>query len=232
MSHEIKTPLNAIIGYSQILREDAAANDPASLQDVNRIHDAGQYLLRLVNMILDLSKLEAGRMQFDVKPHAVRDCVNIASANTRGGIEANGNTIVTDFDPELDVIDVDENRFRQVLGAILENAGQHTKVGLVTVIVRRSVGAANTFFVRVTDTGSGISPEVLATIFETFQATRDAASGRFGGTGTNLTVVHRLCTAMGGSITAESMVGIGCTFTITLPVMQSAAVRGDVRKAA
>jgi signal transduction histidine kinase len=233
MSHEIKTPLNAVIGYSQLLREDAVEHNPSAMQDIVRIHDAGQYLLRLVNMILDLSKLEAGRMTFDIRSHRVRDCVKAAVDDKRAGIEANGNSVVIDLDPELEEIDIDQSRFRQALGAVLENAGEHTKAGLVTVIVRRSLGVDNTFYVRVTDTGAGIDPGVLETLFETFQATRDAASGRFGGTGTNLTVVDRLCRAMGGSITAESMVGIGSTFTITLPVLhKSANAAPTVMKAA
>ena len=230
MSHEIKTPLNAVIGYSQMLKEDVTEN-AAALQDINRIHDAGQYLLRLINMILDLSKLEAGRMQFDVRAHSIHDCVAAAVADKRSGIEATGNTVIVDIDPELSDIDVDKGRFEQVLGALLENAGQHTKNGLVTVMVRRMVGAGNAFWVRVTDTGDGIEPAVLATLFETFQATRDAASGRFGGTGTNLTVIHRLCQAMGGSITAESMVGVGSTFALTLPISQASGSAVPMRVA-
>jgi len=224
MSHEIKTPLNAIVGYSQLLREDKLIADPAAQQDIGRIHDAGLYLVRLINMILDLSKLEAGRMQFDVRRHNVHDCISAAIEEYRAGIAANGNSIVVDIDPELNEIDIDANRFKQVLGAILENAGQHTRDGIVTVMARRAIGASNRFHVRVADSGTGIPADVLKTLFETFTATRDAATGRFGGTGTNLTVVHRLCGAMGGSISAESMVGVGSTFTLTMPVTQERAL--------
>jgi signal transduction histidine kinase len=228
MSHEIKTPLNAVIGYSQLLKEDSMGGNEAALRDVNRIHDAGQYLLRLINMILDLSKLEAGRMTFDVHEHRIRDVVDAAITANRAGIEAAGNTVIVDFDPELSSVDVDRVRLQQVLSAVLENAGQHTTNGLVTVLVRRGLGHANSFHIRVTDTGTGMDAEVMSTLFESFEAARDASSGRFGGTGTNLTVMHRLCAAMGGSITAESMVGIGSTFTITLPILQNdrAAVAG------
>jgi len=132
--------------------------------------------------------------------------------------------VVIDIDPELTDIEIDANRFKQVLGAILENAGQHTRDGIVTVMARRAIGASNRFHVRVADSGTGIPADVLKTLFETFTATRDAATGRFGGTGTNLTVVHRLCGAMGGSISAESMVGVGSTFTITMPVTQERAL--------
>jgi len=234
MSHELKTPLNAVIGYSQLLREDGVGGNAAALQDVNRIYDAGQYLLRLINMILDLSKLEAGRMQFDIRTHDLRRSVELAVDDKRAAIEEAGNTIVIDLDPELTDIDVDLSRFRQVLGTVLENAGQYTKGGLIAVIVRRLVGEANKFAVRITDTGTGIEPAVLATLFEAFLAERDAAGGRFGGTGTSLTIADRLCKAMGGTIRAESMVGIGSTFTITLPVSLADDVTDvtDVRKAA
>jgi len=232
MSHEIKTPLNAVIGYSQLLRDDALANNDTAKADIDRIHDAGLYLLRLVNMILDLSKLEAGRMTFNVQPHDIRALVSAAIDETRARIVANQNTIVVDIDPELNQIDIDEGRFRQVLGAVLENAGQHTQNGLVTVIVRRALGAENAFCVRVIDTGAGIKAEVLATLFETFEAARDAAGGRFGGTGTNLTLIHRLCRAMGGSIVAESLPDIGSTFSITLPISQHTERVAGVKLAA
>ncbi|MGN6100636.1 MAG: sensor histidine kinase [Devosia sp.] len=217
MSHELKTPLNAIIGYSQLLREEEFG-DSAAQQDINRIHDAGLYLLRLINMILDLSKLEAGRMQFDIRSCDIHACVAAVVDQQRASLAQRGNSVVLDIDSELSEVDIDQARFGQVLGAVLENAGQYTENGLVTVIVRRVMGADNKFCVRVADTGHGIAPEVLATLFEGFQSSRDAASGRFGGTGTSLTVVYRLCQAMGGSITAESMVGVGSTFSITLPV--------------
>ena len=170
MSHEIKTPLNAVIGYSQLLKEDPLDHNASALQDINRIHDAGHYLLRLVNMILDLSKLEAGRMQFDVRTHKVAEAVGAAVDNTRSVIEANGNSVVVDVDPDLVEIDVDQGRFKQILAAVLENAGQHTTGGLVTVIVRRSLGQPNTFYVRVTDTGEGMDAAVLSTLFETLPA--------------------------------------------------------------
>ncbi|MEP7239580.1 MAG: HAMP domain-containing sensor histidine kinase [Devosia sp.] len=224
MSHEIKTPLNAVIGYSQLLREDGTDIPETAHQDINRIHDAGQYLLRLVNMVLDLSKLEAGRMQFDVRTHAIRDCVADAVEDKRSIIEANGNDIVVDVDRDLAEIETDRGRFRQVLAAVLENAGQHTLGGTVTVIVRRGTGAdLSMVSISISDTGPGIDAAVLPTVFEMFHTTRDAAGGRFGGTGTNLTVVKRLCVAMGGDIVVHSLVGAGSTFTVRLPLHAGAA---------
>jgi signal transduction histidine kinase len=220
MSHELRTPLNAVIGYSQILREEAIeSNDPRMREDVDRIHEAGTYLLRLVNMILDLSKLEAGRIQFNVQPHAVADVMREAVAAKRQLIADRFNSVLIDVDPALGEIFVDGGRFQQVLEALVENAAQHTEKGTVTVRSRSAVlGDDRAFSISVTDTGEGIDAAVLPTLFETFTATRDASSSRYGGTGLNLTVVHRLCKAMGGNIEVESEVGKGTTFTVTLPI--------------
>ena len=226
MSHELKTPLNAVIGYSQILREDAEQQDATTREDIDRIHDAGQYLLRLVNMILDLSKLEAGRMLFDIRPHRIAELVEAAARAKRSFIDGNGNRLTFDFDPALEDVPVDANRLRQVIEAVIENAAQHTEHGEIDVAVRRGeLGDDRVFSIAVRDTGHGIDPAVLPTLFETFTATRDAANGRYGGTGINLTVVHRLCEAMGGGIDVESQVGVGSTFRITLPLDPSAALR-------
>ena len=219
MSHELRTPLNAVIGYSQILKEDAVeSDDKAMLEDVGRIHDAGQYLLRLVNMILDLSKLEAGRMQFDCRPHDVRRLITAAVAAKQSIITANGNAVTIDMATEFEA-EVDASRLVQVLEGIIENAAQHTSNGTLTVTARAGIfGDDRLFSISVADTGKGIDAAVLPTLFETFTATRDAAGGRYGGTGLNLTLMRRLCQAMGGGIEAESTVGVGSCFTITLPI--------------
>lgn len=228
MSHEIKTPLNAIIGYTQLLKEDSVIAGDPSVKDLNRVEDAAHYLLRLVDMILDFSKLEADRMQFYTRTHSLRELVAAAVEAHGPSVEANGNNIIVDLDPELETIEVDERRFAQVLGPVLENAGQHTNSGLVTLVARRASGE---MCLRVTDTGSGIEPAVLETLFDAFQATRAAAGGRFGGTGLSLTVVHRLCRAMGGRIMAESTPGIGSTFSIFLPLATTKAADADERAA-
>ena len=219
MSHELKTPLNAVIGYSQILREDAIGDEHQTMrEDIDRIHDAGQYLLRLVNMILDLSKLEAGRMQFSIRQHRIEDVVRAAARAKRTFVDGNGNRLLFDLDPDLVEVAVDASRLQQVLEAVIENAAQHTEHGEITIAVRGAeLGDDRAFSIAVRDTGKGIDPAVLPTLFETFTATRDAAHGRYGGTGINLTVVHRLCHAMGGGIDVESTMGVGTTFRITLP---------------
>lgn len=225
MSHELRTPLNAVIGYSQILREDAIeGGDEMMREDIERIHGAGQYLLRLVNMILDLSKLEAGRMQFSVRKHKVAEMIGAAVASKRAVIDINSNSVAIDIDPEFGSVMVDGGRLVQVLEALVENAAQHTVGGRLTIRARAGVvGDDRAYSISVTDTGKGIEPAVVATLFETFTATRDASDSRYGGTGLNLTVVQRLCKAMGGNIDVDSEVGKGTTFTVTMPMQPSAA---------
>ena len=216
MSHELRTPLNAIIGYGEILREDAP--DDASRRDVVRIVDAGHYLVRLINMILDLSKIEAGRMRFDLRRHDVEQVIREAAERHRAAIEAGANRLEIDLPPDLGAADLDRGRVEEVLDAVLDNAARHTRDGRVRVSARRGPpGAPERLRVAVADTGEGIAPAILATIFETFSTEREAAASRYGGTGLNLAVSAKLCEAMGGSLCASSVPGEGSTFTITLP---------------
>lgn len=232
MSHELRTPLNAVIGYGQILKEDAVDEGDAMMEkDVDKILDAGQYLLRLINMILDLSKIEAGRMTFDCRPLAI-DAVLVGVADRhRERARAAGTLIALSCAPDIGPLSGDEQRLIQILDAVVENAVTHTPGGLVSVSVE-PCSDAGLFRIRVSDTGAGIPPEVLATLFETFSVDRDAADGRYGGTGLNLTLVHRLAKAMGGTIEAESVAGSGSTFTIMLPrgaVVESRVASHTVR---
>jgi signal transduction histidine kinase len=219
MSHELRTPLNAVIGYSQILKEDAIGeSDSMMREDIEKIHDAGQYLLRLVNMILDLSKLEAGRMQFDPRKHDVRKLVWTAVLGKRALIDANLNTVTIDVDASLTEIDVDAGRVAQILEAVIENAAQHTNRGEITISARAGeLGDDRMVSISVTDTGTGIDPAVVPILFDSLTAARDASGGRYGGTGLNLTLIKRLCRAMGGDIEVETAVGEGSTFRISLP---------------
>ncbi len=217
MSHELRTPLNAVIGYGQILKEDAVDEGDAMMEkDVDKILDAGQYLLRLINMILDLSKIEAGRMTFDCRPLAIDAVLVGVTDRHRERASAAGTLIALSCAPDIGPLSGDEQRLIQILDAVVENAVTHTPGGLVSVSVEPCTDAG-LFRIRVSDTGAGIPPAVLATLFETFSVDRDAADGRYGGTGLNLTLVHRLARRWGGTIEAESVAGSGSTFTIMLP---------------
>ena len=220
MSHELRTPLNAIMGYSQLLREEAAdTDDQALVEDVDRILDAGEYLVRLVDLILDLSKIEAGRMQLYLKPCEIGRVVEEVADRRREAIAAGGNELTLDLDSAPAEASVDQAQLRKVIDAILENAAQHTRNGSITVGSRSFRHDGRTFFtVFIEDTGSGIEPEILPSIMESFESARHAAGGRYGGTGLSLTVASKLCQVMGGRIDVESRLGQGSRFTITLPI--------------
>jgi signal transduction histidine kinase len=229
MSHELRTPLNAVIGYSQMLKEEAVdSGDTHMEKDVDRIHDAGQYLLRLINMILDLAKIEAGRVQLDAKPHVPAEMIEDILAGCSEVIRANGNRISVSVDESIGIVTIDKPRFEQLAEALVGNAAQYTRDGIITVIAGPAAGSGDRryFEFSVSDTGQGIDPAALPTIFETFVTNREASGGRYGGTGLNLSVTHKLCQAMGGEIGVESSVGVGSTFTLRLPVVApySAAV--------
>jgi signal transduction histidine kinase len=229
MSHELRTPLNAIIGYGQILREEAEERDDRlMIQDIDRILDAARYLVRLITMILDLAKIDAGRMQFATKPSNVEEILRNAVAERGKTISANRNTAAVEVEPGLGTVEVDPHRVLQVLDGLIENAAQHTQDGTITLRAGLCDGSdpCGTFFISIRDTGAGMSAEVMATLFESFSTGRNAADGRYGGTGLCLTVCSQLCRAMGGSIAVASTPGQGSTFTIRLPAAPCA--RPDV----
>lgn len=220
MSHEIRTPLNAIIGYGQLVREEAEdCDDPLLLEDIDRILDAARYLVRLINMILDLAKIGAGRMRFDVRPYEIREILELAVAGRQETIAASGSKAIIEVEPGLATVEVDRPRLIQVIECLLENAARHTRDGSITLRAGRlnEAGSAQFFYVSVRDTGTGIDADMMATLFESFATARSAADGRYGGTGLSLTVCSQLCRAMGGSIAVASRVGEGSTFTIRLP---------------
>ena len=220
MSHELRTPLNAVIGYSQILKEDAIElRDTQMTKDADKIHDAGQYLLRLINMILDLSKIEAGRMQFNPKSWMLSDIMGEAIRNARSSVDTNGNTLELFIEPEVEEVEADRERIIQVLDAILRNADENTENGTITIScskVENTTGEA--YSIAIADTGKGIAAERLKTLFHNLLDTRDASQSKYGGTGMNLTVTYRMAEAMGCSISVTSELGKGSCFTVTVPV--------------
>lgn len=220
MSHELRTPLNAVIGYSLILKEDAEeAKDQQMCKDVDKIHDAGQYLLRLINMILDLSKIEAGKMQFDVTKNSLARFIHTSAESLRPQIESNGVQLLISFDSKEEEVETDFERLTQILDAILLNACEHTKDGSITVSCQHNdPGSENeAYAITISDTGSGIPPETLNTLFQTLTDTRDASASKFGGTGLNLTVIYKMAVAMGCKISVESTVDEGSHFTVHVP---------------
>jgi signal transduction histidine kinase/ActR/RegA family two-component response regulator len=215
MSHELRTPLNAVIGYSEMLLEDAQArgNEP-QCADLSKIHGAGKHLLGLVADVLDLSKIEAGKMEVVDEPFDLGRLVERAVAESEELAQRNGNKIVVIRSADLGLVEGDEAKLRQALLNLLSNAAKFTRNGKITVAVRLD-GAS--IHIDVRDTGVGISPENLAHLFENFGEAESATSSKYGGTGLGLALSQKLCRLMGGDITVESVFGHGSCFTIRLP---------------
>jgi signal transduction histidine kinase len=228
MSHELRTPLNAVIGYSQILIEDAAdEEDEETAADLERIHSAGHHLLRLVNEILDLSKIEAGKMELDNTSFAIEPLIEETLAQFRTAAERNGNTLTLSVEPGLDVMVGDCSKLRQALSQLLDNAVKFTRNG--TIKLRASLssrGEAKRLTLRVEDTGIGIAADQITRLFEQFTVGDDSSASKYGGTGLGLALGRKLCRLMGGDILVESREGVGSAFSIVVP-MQPLSLNGD-----
>ncbi len=215
MSHELRTPLNAIIGYSEMLQEDAAdRGESASVPDLQKIHSAGKHLLALINDVLDLSKIEAGKMQLYLETFEVAPLVEQVASTVRPLVEKNGNRLAVHCAADLGTMHSDITRIRQVLLNLLSNASKFTDHGLITLDVERA-GPAMMF--RVRDTGIGMTPEQLGRLFEAFSQAEASTAAKYGGTGLGLAISRRFCQLMGGDVDVASQVGTGSTFTVRLP---------------
>jgi signal transduction histidine kinase len=218
-SHELRTPLNAIILYSELLEEDAIAQgNEAGVADLRCVIGAAKHLLCLINDILDLSKVEAGRMEVHKVPTEVRAVIAEVSATIQPLAWKNGNQFETRLPQDEYIVDVDAVRFRQSLLNLLSNACKFTEHGTVSLTVRRKVLEGEGWICfDVTDNGPGIAAEDIGKLFKTFSQLDSSATRKHGGTGLGLAISQRFCQMMGGAITVVSEPGNGATFTISLP---------------
>jgi signal transduction histidine kinase len=221
MSHELRTPLNAVIGYSQILLEDAEGEgDRESVADLNKIHGAGQHLLKLVNEVLDLSKIEAGKMELDLQETDLAELFGEIVDSARPAAKSNGNEIFCTIAPGLGTALCDAGKFRNMTGQLLDNAVKFTHHGKVEVVAERQLdGSSDDLVVHVVDTGIGIASDQITSLFEKFSVADDSSTSKYGGTGLGLALSQKLCKLMGGEIIVESEVGKGSRFTIRLPLL-------------
>ncbi len=218
-SHELRTPLNAILGYSEILAEEIQDRGLEDLgADVARIHAAGSHLLGLLNDILDLSRLEAGKLDLSPESFALASLVEDVTDTMRPLAERNRNRLVVEGAEAAGVLFADQTRVRQILLNLLGNAVKFTRDGEVSLRVRRGTGPAGERVVlSVADTGIGMSGEQVSRLFQAFEQADPEVSRRFGGTGLGLVITQRLARMMGGDIAVESREGEGSTFTVELP---------------
>jgi signal transduction histidine kinase len=220
MSHELRTPLNAVIGYSQILLEDAdTEGDKASVTDLTKIHIAGQHLLKLVNVVLDLSKIEAGKMELDLEEIDLAGLLLEIAAGARSAAARNGNEFRCTVSPHLGTALCDTGKFRNMVGQLLDNAAKFTHHGTVELVATR-VGndAGDQLLVDVIDTGIGIASDQITHLFETFTVADDSSTSKYGGTGLGLALGQKLCKLMGGEVSVESELGKGSRFSIRMPL--------------
>jgi two-component system, sensor histidine kinase and response regulator len=220
MSHELRTPLNAIILYSELLQEDAVADSRSEdAADLGKIQLASKHLLGLINGILDLSKIEAGKMELHLETFDVRAMTD-ELINTIGAVVRNNNNrLSVTYDSDLHTMHADLTKTRQILFNLLSNAAKFTTNGSVTVhVARRTGGGRECIEFAVIDDGIGLAEEQQRRLFRPFAQGDTSISRKYGGTGLGLALVWRFCQLMGGEVTVQSALGQGATFTVRLPV--------------
>ena len=217
MSHELRTPLNAIIGVSEMLREDAEALKQDT-EPLDRVLGAGRHLLALINDILDLSKIEAGRMELQLEPFALAPLIDNVVKTIEPLAAKNGNQVAVHCDAAIGMIHADQMRLRQALLNLMSNANKFTDHGTITIDARQGQeGSRDWITLAVADTGIGMTPDQMGKLFQEFSQASSSTASRYGGTGLGLVISRRFCQMMGGDITVESEPGRGSTFTIRLP---------------
>jgi PAS domain S-box-containing protein len=217
MSHELRTPLNAVIGYSEMLQEECEDLGAQSLiPELGRIRDAGRHLLALVNDILDLSKIEAGRMELFLETFDVCMAVRDVAVTVQPLVEKNGNTLEVRCAPDIGTMHADLTKVRQAMFNLLSNAAKFTKQGAITLDVERVAGGGFMEF-RVTDTGIGMTSEQVGKLFKPFTQADASTTREYGGTGLGLSITRKFCQMMGGDVTVQSEASRGSRFTIRLP---------------
>ena len=217
MSHELRTPLNAIIGVSEMLREDAEALKQDT-EPLDRVLGAGRHLLALINDILDLSKIEAGRMELHLETFPLVPVIKDVAKTIEPMATKNGNRLVVDCPADLGTIHADQTRFRQSLLNLASNANKFTEKGTITIAARQGQENGRDWItLAVADTGIGMTAEQMGKLFQEFSQASSATASKYGGTGLGLVISRRFCQMMGGDITVESEAGRGSTFTIRLP---------------
>jgi PAS domain S-box-containing protein len=221
MSHELRTPLNAIIGYSEMLQEEVEEMHATDLsKDLTKIHSAGKHLLSLISDILDLSKIEAGKMDIYVEEFDVIEAVQDVLNTVEALVEQNGNVLERAVPPNLGCMRSDVTKVRQSLFNLLSNASKFTENGRITLEASAAMENGREWVqLQVRDTGIGIPPEKLAHILEPFTQVPNNEVTRAAGTGLGLALTKNFCELLGGKLTVESEVDKGSTFTITLPRM-------------
>ncbi|HEX8153178.1 MAG TPA: response regulator [Thermoanaerobaculia bacterium] len=219
MSHELRTPLNAILGFSEMLQEEAAERklDDFSV-DLQKISTSGRNLLGLINDILDLSKIEAGKMELYLETFDIRALIAEVAATIEMQVERNGNELEVHCDADIGVMRADLSKMRQGLFNLVANAAKFTHGGHIAIAAeRQSMDGIDWIVLRVSDTGIGMTPEQIVRLFQPFTQADASTTRKFGGTGLGLALTRRFCQMMNGDVTVHSVPGEGSTFTMNVP---------------
>jgi signal transduction histidine kinase/CheY-like chemotaxis protein len=219
MSHELRTPLNAIIGLTEMMFTNAPRfGTEKAIEPLRRVHRAGTHLLGLINQVLDLSKIEAGRLELNPETVSIAPLVDEVIGTARQLAEQNGNKLTVECPPNLPPITVDPMRLRQILLNLLSNACKFTKNGEVSLTARRRTKDGQGIVeLAVCDTGIGMTPEQQAKLFQEFTQAESTTARRFGGTGLGLAITRKLARMMGGDVVVSSEINKGSVFTVELP---------------
>jgi CheY-like chemotaxis protein/nitrogen-specific signal transduction histidine kinase len=227
MSHELRTPLNAIILYTELLRDEATDRGLEDLlPDLKKIHGAARHLLALINDVLDLSKIESGKLELVLETFQVPAMIRDVVTTIEPLAQINANCLEVHCPSDIGAMHADLTKVRQSLFNLLSNACKFTEGGTVRLEVAREGPDGHWFTFRVADTGIGMTPDHRAKLFKPFTQVDPSATRRFGGTGLGLAITHHFCEAMGGDIQVESHPGVGSAFMIRLP-----AVVGEAKEA-
>lgn len=228
MSHELRTPLNAILGYSEIMKEDYSEDENIST-DLSKIYVAGNHLLSIIDDILDISKIESGKMETYFEPVQVNDVVGEVVNSAHRLAEINNNEIIVDIESVPQPFSTDTTKFRQILYNLINNANKFTKGGKITVSVTHNNFEDESWLkIMVSDTGIGMNQEQLNKIFKSFSQADSSTTREYGGTGLGLAICKGLCELLGGMISVESTTGVGSSFTVRLPAHTAAKAQHHV----
>src|SRR5881394_2616681 len=220
MSHELRTPLNAIIGYSEMLQEEAQDSGQESfIPDLKKINRSGRHLLDLINDVLDLSKIEAGKMELYLETFDIPNLLEDISTTVQLLVQKNSNVLEVRCPANLGAMRADMTKVRQSLFNLLSNASKFTKNGKINLEAARELSPTKSDWIvfRVSDTGIGMTPEQQDRVFEAFSQADASTARDFGGTGLGLTITKTFCRMMGGDVALTSEPGKGTTFIIRLP---------------
>ncbi|MEM9806501.1 MAG: response regulator, partial [Cyanobacteria bacterium P01_D01_bin.56] len=224
MSHELRTPLNAIIGYSEMLEEEVTTiGEDEFVPDLQKIQGAGKHLLGLINSVLDLSKIEAGRMELFLEDIQVKTITKDIIGTIQPLVQKNGNQLYVSCPSNIGTIHADQVKLRQSLINLLSNACKFTENGEIALTIKetntttQAGGQESCVQFEVTDTGIGMTPEQMAKVFQAFTQADTSTTRKYGGTGLGLTITKQFISMMGGDVSVDSIYGKGTTFTLTIP---------------